>query len=595
MRCTGQAMLDPGRRQPQAAAAIVPTCRAARRTIDAAPHARPRDPGTWNPPARRVGKAAGAARRVVPLAVLVAGILLLPSAAPGEEPPLDGGASNGAAAARRGTSDALWRVLLLRDANVRWVLAATVPLGVAAGLTGTFMLLRKQSLLGDVVSHAALPGVALAFLVLEAAWPGHGRWLPGLLTGALATGLAGALLTLGIRRATRIKDDAALAIVLSTFFGLGIVLLSIIQQLPSGKQAGLNRFIYGMAAAALPEDVLLNVCVAVGVIVLAVLCFKELALLCFDEQFARAAGWPVTLLDALLMALAVVVCLAGLQSVGLLLVVALLIIPPAAARFWTERLGVMALVAAVLGGVSTYAGVFLSATVPRLAAGAVIVLASAVLFVVSLCFGARRGLLPRWWIRRSTARRVGRDDLLRALYECLESPARLPAAADAPGSQPEDADAGLRVPAPSVPSPAVPSPAAQDHAAAAGSAAAALRGSVRLEELHARRRWTAGRLRRLIRRAVRQGLIEPAGAESYRLTPRGAQLARQAVRTHRLWEMYLVTHADAAVQHVDRHADQVEHVLDAQLVRELEQQLDEAASPTAVPRSVHPLQRPAGD
>jgi manganese/zinc/iron transport system permease protein len=515
--------------------------------------------------------------------LLVVGIVLFPIAARGDELPPAAEASPGARPARGTTRDAIFRVLLLRDANVRWVLAATVPLGVAAGLAGTFMLLRKQSLLGDVVSHAALPGVALAHLVLEAAWPGHGRWLPGLLAGALATGLAGALLTLGIRRATRIKDDAALAIVLSTFFGLGIVLLSIVQQVPSGEQAGLNRFIYGMAAAALPEDALLNAGVAVGVIVLVALCFKELALLCFDEQFARAAGWPATLLDGLLMALAVVVCLAGLQSVGLLLVVALLIIPPAAARFWTDRLGVMAIVAALLGGISTYAGVFLSATVPRLAAGAVIVLASAVLFAVSLCFGPRRGLVPRWWIRRSTARRVGRDDLLRAVYECLEARGREAALAGPAGSSTDAARHTGRA------------AATRGWMPQGARSAVALRGSVGLQELRAQRHWTAGRLHRLLRRAVRQGLLEPCGAETYRLTPRGAELAQRAVRTHRLWEMYLVTHADTAVQHVDRHADRIEHVLDADLLSELEQQVAEVGSQTAVPRSLHPLPPPPGD
>ena len=244
--------------------------------------------------------------------------------------------------------------LLLRQYNTRIVLLGAILLGIGAGTVGTFMLLRKRSLVGDVVSHASLPGIAIAFLAMELAYPGNGRSLPALLLGALLAGLLGVLCTIGIRRFSRIKEDTALAIVLSVFFGVGIALFTIIQKLPTGQVAGLQQFIYGQTASMTSADVSLIALAALLVIAVSTALFKEFGLLCFDEEFGRSHGWPTLWLDLALMALVVCIAITGLQSVGLLLVVALLIIPPAAARFWTDRLGSMTIIAAVLGGLSAW-------------------------------------------------------------------------------------------------------------------------------------------------------------------------------------------------------------------------------------------------
>jgi manganese/zinc/iron transport system permease protein len=263
----------------------------------------------------------------------------------------------------------IWNVLLLRDYNTRLVVISTILLGCACGLMGGFLLLRKRSLMGDTLSHATLPGVGLAFM-LALALGGDGKSLPLLLSGAAITGLIGCAAVLFIREQTRIKDDAAMGIVLSVFFGAGVSILGVIQTMPEGSAAGLESFIYGKTASMVMSDFQVLVLVTVCVITCSLLLFKEFRLLCFDETFAAALGWPVKFLDILLLALITAVTVAGLQAVGLILIIAFLITPAAAARFWTNQLARMLLLSALIGAASAWLGASLSAFFPRLPAGA---------------------------------------------------------------------------------------------------------------------------------------------------------------------------------------------------------------------------------
>jgi manganese/zinc/iron transport system permease protein len=443
------------------------------------------------------------------------------------------------------------RLLLQRDYNTRLVLWGTSLLGAAAGAVGVFTLLRKRALLGDVVSHATLPGVALAYIVMETAWPGQGKSLGGLLVGASLGGLAGVLATAGIGRWTRIREDAALAIVLSVFFGLGISLFTVVQRLPGGNAAGLAGFIYGKAAAMTASDVQSILVVSSVVIGVCLLLYKELAILCFDDRYAAAQGWPVGTLDLLLMAMVVAVTVIGLQSVGLLLVVALLIIPAAAARFWTDHLGTMLLLAAVLGVAMAGGGVAVSAVVPRVATGAVIVLAGTALFGMSLLMGVRRGLLRRVLAHRRAQRRAQEEHLLRAIYEQLETRA---------------AQAGARDIAEGETSP--------------------FEERVALGALLPLRAWSLVQLRRLLQRGARRGQMVWTG-DLVGLTSRGLAEARRLVRNHRLWELYLIHYADTAPALVDRHADRMEHFLDAELLADLETKLAAGFPELRLPESPH--------
>jgi manganese/zinc/iron transport system permease protein len=289
-------------------------------------------------------------------------------------------------------SELLPVLLLHAGYNAAVVVAGTAALGLAAGTVGTFMLLRRRALVSDALSHGTLPGIALAFLIADALGL-EGRSLPVLLAGAAASGLFSVLLIQLITTHTRLAEDAAIGAVLSVMFGLGVVLLSVIQTLGSGGQAGLKTFILGQTAAMSRGEALALALVALAAAAAVLLLFKEFRLLCFDAAFARGQGWPVGLLDGGLMALTTLVTVIGLQTVGLILVVALLIIPATAARFWTERLEIMTVLAALFGALSGWIGAALSALVPRLPAGAVIVLVAGALFLFSFLFAPARGLL----------------------------------------------------------------------------------------------------------------------------------------------------------------------------------------------------------
>ena len=222
--------------------------------------------------------------------------------------------------------------------TTRNVLAGATILGIVGGVLGSFALLRRQSLMGDALAHAALPGVCIAFLLTGS------KAAPGLFAGALVAGLIGAVVILNVVRWSRVKEDSAMGIVLSVFFGIGIVLLTYIQKMPYGNQSGLDKFLFGQAATLMPEDVRLMGWLAAATLLVVLLLYKELKLVSFDTEFATSLGLPARRLELVLTVLLVVVVVVGLQTVGVVLMVATLITPAAAARQWTEKLGVMILV-----------------------------------------------------------------------------------------------------------------------------------------------------------------------------------------------------------------------------------------------------------
>jgi manganese/zinc/iron transport system permease protein len=247
--------------------------------------------------------------------------------------------------------------------------------------------------------------------------------------------------------------------------------------------------------------------------------FKEFSLLCFDEAFASTTGWPVRTLDLFLMSLIVLVTVIGLQSVGILLVVALLVIPPVAARFWSDNLQIVAFLATIIGADSAMVGVVVSAVLPKMPAGAIIVLVAATIFAFGLLFGARRGVIVQLLAERRAASRLHSEHMLRAVYECAENESPL----------------------------------------------------VELKAILNKRPWRKKEVLREIHRLANAELltITPDGLK-VQLTSLGQIESRRLVRNHRLWELYLLNHADVAPGRVDRDADMIEHVLDPRLVDELE-------------------------
>lgn len=294
--------------------------------------------------------------------------------------------------------DDLWRLLSLADANTRTVLLGTAVLGLACGVVGALGVLRRRALAGDAVAHAALPGICLAWLVIG------DRSFALLLLGALLSGLIGMACVSWIRLATRVREDAAIGLVLAVFFGLGISLSRAIQNLPGGNRAGLDGFILGKAAGMVQGDVVLIAIVGGLAVAATVLLAKEFALLCFDQSFAAALGWPVALLDLLLLALICLCAVVGLPAVGVVLMVALLVIPGAAARFWSDRFAGTLIAAGFLGVLSAALGTAASAVLPPppgalsrgWPTGPMITLTAAACFVLSMVVGPRGGLLARW-------------------------------------------------------------------------------------------------------------------------------------------------------------------------------------------------------
>jgi manganese/zinc/iron transport system permease protein len=441
--------------------------------------------------------------------------------------------------------EGMWRALSLSDYNTRVVLSGTALLGVAAGLVGVYLLLRKRALLGDAISHATLPGVAGVFLWSVAA--GVPRSLGLLMVGAAITGSLGGLAVLALRYTARIREDAALGIVLSVFFGIGIALVGIVQQIPGGNAAGLESFIYGKAASMTWSDARLIGSVALASLLVLVLLSKELTLLCFDPQLARSQGWPVLALDTLLIGLVVVVTIVGLQAVGLILVIALLIVPAASARFWSDRLNTILGVSALAGGLSCTVGTLLSAGVDELPGGATIVLCACCFFLISFAFGYQRGLVWGLVRRWRLIRQQHDEHLLRALFEHLEAAGKLTEGAPTRGSDP-----------------------------------------VPLDEVACARGWSQFLTRRVAVRVERRGLVTCLPDATLTLTPRGVVSARQLVRDHRLLEHYFLDQIAASEGQADLGADYFEHALPPELAWQIDGRfaLDPALP---LPASPHPL------
>ncbi|MDW4527085.1 metal ABC transporter permease [Rossellomorea marisflavi] len=297
---------------------------------------------------------------------------------------------------------------ILKDGNTQWVILSTLLLGIASGVMGSFALLRKQSLIGDAVAHSALPGICLAFMIM-----GEKDFF-GLLVGAAVTGLIAAYLIQAVTRTSKIKEDTAICLFLSVFFGLGIVLLTKVAQMPSGNQSGLDHFIFGQAASLVGKDVRLMGGTAFVLILVITVFFKEFKLITFDAQFAKGVGLPVQRLNFLFLSLLVITVIVGIQAVGVILMAALLITPAISARYWTDSLHRMVAIAGVFGGVSGVVGTIISAMGKGLSTGPFIVLTASAIFVISILFAPSKGMISKGMERRRNDRILLRRSLLKA-------------------------------------------------------------------------------------------------------------------------------------------------------------------------------------
>lgn len=289
--------------------------------------------------------------------------------------------------------------LLLFDYTIRTVAMGAIILGVVSGTLGTFAMLRRQSLLGDAMSHAALPGVVIAFMLT------HSKAPLVLILGAAVAGVIGTVLMLAIVNNSRIKEDSALGIILSVFFGFGLMLLTFLKRNPIASQAGLNSFLFGQAATLLMRDVITMAVIGAIALGILILLWKEFKLLSFDRDFGASLGFPMMWLDVLLTSLLVIAIVIGLQAVGVVLMSAMIVAPAAAARQWSDRLGVMAVISAGFGALSGLTGTLISSLGQGLSTGPVIVLCASLIVAFSLLFATNRGMV--WaWVQRQRNRHV---------------------------------------------------------------------------------------------------------------------------------------------------------------------------------------------
>lgn len=412
------------------------------------------------------------------------------------------------------------RFFTFRDPSLRYALIGSMLLGVCCGLLGSFLIVRKMALVGDALSHAVLPGVAMGFL-----WNmNKDPW--AIFIGATIAGILGAVSVHAIKQTTLLKEDTALGLVLAAFFAVGIVLLTMIQQLPSGNKSGIDKFLFGQAAAISQRDVVL-MSIVTGVSLLCIFIFyKEFLVTSFDAAFARVAGFPVQVFHYALMLLLAFAVVIALQAVGVVLVSAMLITPAAAAYMLTDRLHRMLWLAALFGVFAGASGAFFSFLRPNLPTGPFMVLGASFVFCLAFLFGPKHGVIVKWWLRRSRSRRIQRENTLKSLYHVIE--------------------------------------------------ARSFRGEgVTLKELAERRRHTLEDVRLEARALQTHGLatLDPEVDTVY-FTPEGWQRALAIVRNHRLWELYLTHAAQIAPDHVHEDAEKIEHVLGEDVVRELERRLD---------------------
>ena len=414
------------------------------------------------------------------------------------------------------------RFFSFRDPAVRYVLIGSILLGISCGLMGSFIVVRKMALFGDALSHAVLPGVALGFLWNMSKDP------IAIFIGATFAGLLGGAVVTLIRQTTKLKEDTALGIVLASFFAVGVCLLTRIQKMSTGNKSGLDEFLFGQAAAIGKDDVQLMVIVTGLALVLIAMFYKELLLTSFDTGFARATGFPATIIHYALMLLLAFSVVIALKAVGVVLVSAMLITPAAAAYLLTDRMHRMILIAAVFGVFAGAAGAFFSFLGSHLPTGPLMVLGATFVFVLAFLFGPRHGVFARWWRQHSRAAMVQRENTLKAVYHVLE-------AREFDGEK------------------------------------------VSLRELAERRGETIVEARAQCRTLARHQLatLHEEG-ESVQLSPEGWQRACEIVRNHRLWELYLTQEARIAADHVHDDAELIEHVLGEETVRAIEKTLDYA-------------------
>jgi len=404
------------------------------------------------------------------------------------------------------------------DPNIRYVVIGSILLTASSAIVGSFTFLKKKALVGDAVAHAVLPGVCLSFLL-------YGEKNPlVLIIGAFITGWISLLLIDYITNNSKIKEDTAIGLILSVFFGIGIFLLTIIQKSGNAAQTGLDQFLFGKAASLVGQDLVVFAIIAVLLICAVILLFKEFTILAFDQDFASTLGLPVRSIELVLTTLTVLAVVVGIQAVGVVLMAAMLITPAAAARFWTDKIQTMVWLSAIFGAFSGLSGAYISYVAPSMPTGPWIVVVVSTIAFTSFFLAPRKGIVYRIRNQFRIKRQINDENILKALYHL-------------------------------------------------GEEEASFFEKRTIRQILNRRVFDPITLKAGLKRLKRQGFLKNLNG-CWFFTRAGRDKGQRVVKLHRLWELYLTEYLRIAPDHVHDDADTIEHILTPELESRLEKLLD---------------------
>ncbi len=403
------------------------------------------------------------------------------------------------------------------EPNVKVVFLGSLILCSVSGLVGTFTLLRKRSLIGDVISHSVLPGIALAFII------GQQKNIAYLLIGATITGWISTFLVDYITKHSKIKSDTAIALILSVFFGVGVLLLTHIQHSGNASQSGLDQFIFGRASAMNMSDVYLFSIVGILIAAIIVIFFRGFTLLSFDESYAQSIGFPIESLKLMLSITTVATVAMGVQAVGVVLMSALLITPAAAAKFWTHKIHVLAILAVIISGASGVLGSAISYSSKGMPTGPWIVVVVSLVAIFSAFVGSESGLLKGYQLRRQNNIKILRENTIK-LFFALQNLNKT-------------------------------------------------QSRFSLAEVSQNSKMALSSLKRGLNLLVNEKLINK-DSSGYEVTEKGTEEAKAIVRKHRLWELYISKYMNLKPDHVHDDAEGIEHVITPEIEKELEELLE---------------------
>ncbi len=391
---------------------------------------------------------------------------------------------------------------------IQRALIASITIGISCGLIGTYIMLRRMSLIGDALAHAVLPGVVISFIIA-------GKSEVTLFFGAVAAGILTVLLIGFVNRNSRIKEDTSIGIIFTGAFALGILLVSQLKQV----HIDLSSYLFGDVLGVSSGDIILSGVIMFIIILVITLFYKQLLITSFDPTMAMTIGISTTFVHYMLMTLLSMSIVAGLQSVGVILIIAMLITPPATAYLLSDNLKKILIISSVLGMISSVIGLYLSYHF-NFASGASIVLVAVVIFLLTFLFSPKEGVVTKLIRRMESSKQVLADDVIKLVYRIREG-----------SSKTEIFDK--------------------------------ISNSLGV---------SASKIKPAIKILITNGFISESNG-SFNITQEGSKYALKLIRKHRLWETYITKEHVTGMEHIHPEAEKIEHLLPEELVNELDEEL----------------------